>query len=104
MTVWRGVLSKKVTLIFRIFQLCVEPAGPGFQLEIPLGVIIGSIPLRYTLEQYGLTPVSQGIDHSKLYQDNRPPLTSPPPSMRELYLLQSLCLRIKLILQPLPSD
>ncbi|XP_046557797.1 arrestin domain-containing protein 3-like [Haliotis rubra] len=32
-------------------QFCVSPAGPAFKLEIPLGVTIGSIPLRATLQQ-----------------------------------------------------
>ncbi|XP_071102899.1 arrestin domain-containing protein 3-like [Haliotis cracherodii] len=66
-------------------KLCVEPAGPGFQLEIPLSVIIGSIPLRYALEQYGLAPRTEGPHQSQLYQDSRQSSASPLPHMPPSY-------------------
>lgn len=33
-------------------QLEVDPAGPAFDLEVPLEIIIGTIPLRQIVQQY----------------------------------------------------
>ena len=35
-----------------VFQFEVDPHGIGFDLEIPLGIIIGTIPLRQVVQQY----------------------------------------------------
>ncbi|XP_046560887.1 LOW QUALITY PROTEIN: arrestin domain-containing protein 3-like [Haliotis rubra] len=69
-------------------QFCVSPAGPAFKLEIPLGVTIGSIPLRATLQQYGFAPPSQGLGHPERYQEGAhatapPEEIMPPPSYAE---------------------
>ena len=36
------------------FQLTVDPSGVGFDLDVPLQVVIGSIPLASIAQQYGL--------------------------------------------------
>ncbi|XP_071108217.1 arrestin domain-containing protein 3-like isoform X1 [Haliotis cracherodii] len=67
-------------------KLCVNPSGPAFQLEVPLRLIIGSIPLRSTLQQYGFAPPPQGPDPSQLYEGGAQAsaqYSMPPPSYAE---------------------
>ena len=35
-----------------VFQLNVDPSGPALDLEVPLEIIIGTIPLRQVVEQF----------------------------------------------------
>ncbi|XP_071102891.1 arrestin domain-containing protein 3-like [Haliotis cracherodii] len=69
-------------------KFCVEPAGPALKLEIPLKVLIGSIPLKSTLEQIGSSPQIQGSDQDHLFQEgaqaDAPPIEGmPQPSYAE---------------------
>ncbi|XP_046380703.2 arrestin domain-containing protein 3-like isoform X3 [Haliotis rufescens] len=78
----------RIIVIEYYVKFCVSPAGPAFQLEVPLRLIIGSIPLRTTMQQYGFAPPLQGPSQSQLYQGgaqaSAPPVTSmPPPSFSE---------------------
>ena len=36
-----------------IFQITVDPSGIGFDLDVPVEVVIGSIPLASVAQQYG---------------------------------------------------
>ncbi|XP_046549331.1 arrestin domain-containing protein 3-like [Haliotis rubra] len=73
----------RIIVIDYYVKFCVTPAGPAFQLEIPIKLIIGSIPLRSTVQQYGFPPPLQGPSHSQLYQGgtqaSAPPEASMPP-------------------------
>ncbi|XP_041369217.1 arrestin domain-containing protein 17-like [Gigantopelta aegis] len=68
-------------------KLCVDPAGPAFDLEVPLNVIIGSIPLQCTVQQYGMPSAPAS---SEMYQataaGDAPALAHPdmpPPTYAE---------------------
>ncbi|WAR01022.1 ARRD3-like protein [Mya arenaria] len=54
-----------------ILQLEVDPAGPGFDLEVPLEVIVGTIPLRQVVQQYYPMP------QPTLSPPSAPPLSQP---------------------------
>ena len=41
-----------------LFQLNVDPSGPALDLEVPLEIIIGTIPLRQVVEQFPPHPAS----------------------------------------------
>ena len=41
-----------------VFQLNVDPSGPALDLEVPLEIIIGTIPLRQVVEQFPPHPAS----------------------------------------------
>ena len=60
----------------KIFQLEVDPSGPAFDLEVPLEIIIGTIPLRTFVPTYGQPafPPPTGL---------LPPAGGPPPGGAE---------------------
>ena len=41
-----------------LFQLNVDPSGPALDLEVPLEIIIGTIPLRQVVEQFPPHPAA----------------------------------------------
>jgi hypothetical protein len=45
----------KISLV----QIIADPSGPGFDLEVPVEIIIGSIPLTSVAEQHGLSLSTQ---------------------------------------------
>ena len=57
-------------------QLNVDPSGPALDLEVPLEVIIGTIPLRQVVEQYPPRPAVYGTTPQAGYGFGT---THPPP-------------------------
>ena len=67
-------------------QLNVDPSGPALDLEIPLEVVIGTIPLMSVVQQYPPSP-PVGFDENALWPTAPPAAmgaSAPPPNMREL--------------------
>ena len=40
--------------MYSIFQLVADPAGPGFDLEVPIEVTIGTIPYNNIQASFGM--------------------------------------------------
>ena len=81
-----SMLGSEINLVCTIFQLVATPSGPGKSLEIPVEVIIGTIPLRKTEQgtpqltvKAALQQIKEGetLDPSKLVKGQR---ISPRPS------------------------
>ena len=45
-----------------LFQMTVDPSGIGFDLDVPLEVVIGSVPFVSVAEQYGFSAQQQSIE------------------------------------------
>ncbi|XP_046549335.1 arrestin domain-containing protein 3-like [Haliotis rubra] len=64
-----------------LHMFCVVPVGPAYQLEIPLKIIIGTIPLRESV------PPRQGPSQSHLHQERAqafaPSTSQPTPTYAE---------------------
>ena len=58
-------------MAFVYLQLEVDPAGPAFDLEVPLEIIIGTIPLRTYIPSYAQQYPPPG--------EAFPPVGAPPP-------------------------
>ncbi|CAL1533646.1 unnamed protein product [Lymnaea stagnalis] len=65
--------------IHYILQLNVDPSGPALDLEIPLEIIIGTIPLRSVVDQYPPMP-PLGFNSGNMYAWETSP-TAPPAEM-----------------------
>ncbi|XP_013417446.1 arrestin domain-containing protein 3 [Lingula anatina] len=52
------------------YYMCivVDPSGPAFDLEVPLEILVGTVPLRTTYPQYGF-----GANYNTVYSSNQPP-------------------------------
>lgn len=78
-----------------VLQLDVDPAGPAFDLEVPLEIVIGTIPLRQSIQQQWSggpgapmpplpTTVPSAPAASDMYMSNmNPDMAMPPPSYAE---------------------
>ncbi|XP_046574462.1 arrestin domain-containing protein 3-like [Haliotis rubra] len=69
-------------------KFCVEPAGPALKLEIPLKVLIGSVPLRSAMEQNRPDSQVHGPNQDQLFEegaqaDVQPAESLTPPSYAE---------------------
>ncbi|KAK3780535.1 hypothetical protein RRG08_032010 [Elysia crispata] len=73
-----------------IVQLNVDPSGPGLDLEVPLEIVIGTIPLMSVVQQYPPRP-PVGFDENSVLPTappqqagaSAPPPNMPPPSYGE---------------------
>ncbi|KAK3698149.1 hypothetical protein RRG08_021660 [Elysia crispata] len=73
-----------------IVQLNVDPSGPALDLEIPLEVVIGTIPLMSVVQQYPPSP-PVGFNEGSMWPTappmqggaSAPPPNMPPPSYNE---------------------
>ena len=59
------------------FQLNVDPSGPALDLEVPLEIIIGTIPLRQVVEQFPPHPAAIQLPPQEGF--GVPPGTMYPP-------------------------
>ncbi|BFY98273.1 hypothetical protein BsWGS_01313 [Bradybaena similaris] len=57
-----SIMEIKYTLELRVF-----PVGPAFELAVPLEIIIGTVPLRSTLERYLPTPQKTSLASSPVH-------------------------------------
>ena len=48
--------------LFGLLQMTVDPSGVGFDLEVPIEVIIGSIPFISVAQRYGFNVQTQVIE------------------------------------------
>ena len=56
-----AIYMNRVMCIVLIFQMTVDPSGIGFDLNVPVEVVIGSIPFSSIAQQYGFN-VQQTIE------------------------------------------
>ena len=82
------------SLIF--VQFVVDPAGPAFDLEVPLEVTIGTIPLRTYFNDYNAAAAQAGYNTMSAWSSapaaGAPPIgltpvdpSAPPPPMMPQY-------------------
>ncbi|XP_060557998.1 arrestin domain-containing protein 3-like [Ruditapes philippinarum] len=83
----------KIIDINYFVEIIADPSGPGFDLEVPVEIIIGSIPLTSVAEQHGLSLSTQepmsvslpqpGNSLRGLYTDLSMPTNIPTATMTE---------------------
>lgn len=75
--------------ICTLFQLNVTPSGLALNLQIPLEIIIGSVPLREVFEQIMLLPAARSaalLPHGRSYPSPDPCVLPPGVAMNVLPL------------------
>lgn len=77
-----GLPGCNIITIDYVVELQVVPSGIAFDLSVPIGVIIGSIPLKSIVQQNGV-PMNKPVP-----QPTAPPMvnpSAPPPSYFDIY-------------------
>ena len=86
----------QIRFLILVFQITVDPSGLGFDLDVPIEVVIGSIPFASVAQQYGFSvqppaiPPAPGAPDT-LYTDSStgqaPGLTMPNMRMCDIHFV-----------------
>ncbi|XP_074650003.1 arrestin domain-containing protein 3-like [Tubulanus polymorphus] len=72
--------------VIYVLKLVVDPSGPSFDLEVPIEIVIGTIPLRDFFYPYTQAPAHMNIAQPGGFGMQQPVASAPPaPVSNDLY-------------------